>query len=53
MSCTKAMLVALLRKIRRELDECGDIDCAKSLLNTYIAAIEEKTYRELETEIFR
>ena len=41
-----------MRKIRRELDECENLDCAKSLLNSYIAAVEEKTFRELETEIF-
>ena len=52
MSCTKAQLLTLLRKIRRELEECEDIDCAKSLLSTYIVAVEEKTFRELETEIF-
>ena len=52
MGCTKAMIVALLRKIRREIEDCEDIRCAASIINAYIAAFEEKTFREIEAEIF-
>ena len=52
MPCTKSQLLALLSKIRDEMLDCEDKDCCISIIQTYISAISEKTYHEIEKEIF-
>jgi len=52
LGCTKAQLLALLYKILDEISMCRDVECCKSVLNTYIAAVREKSYREIVMDIF-
>jgi hypothetical protein len=43
-SCTKAQLLALLMKLKRE--RCNTVECYIKVINTYILLVEEKAVDE-------
>ena len=52
MGCTKAQLLALFTKLEKEIRECRDLDCAVSIVITYKNIIAEKTFVDIEHELF-
>ena len=52
MSCTKAQLLALLAKLRREMEKCEDRDCCLGVVNTYMLLVEEKAIEEITRELY-
>jgi len=51
-SCTKAQLLALLAKLRREMEKCEDRDCCLGVVNTYMLLVEEKAIEEITRELY-
>ena len=51
MTCTKAQLLALLLKIKKEVKECDNVECINSLFDYYITLVEEGSFKELEAEL--
>ncbi|WP_198011719.1 hypothetical protein [Desulfurococcus amylolyticus] len=43
----KIYIVAVLRRIRSSIEKCSSIECALSVIDTYIEAIDEKTFSEI------
>jgi len=44
---TKIYIIAVLRKIRSSVEKCTTIQCALTVIDTYIEAIDEKTTSEI------
>ena len=53
MTCTKAQLLALLSRIRREIYICRDIKCARNVINNYIELVREGAELEIWRELIR
>jgi len=43
----KIYIIAVLRKIRSSIEKCTTIQCALTVIDTYIEAIDEKTTSEI------
>ncbi|MCY0868329.1 MAG: hypothetical protein OWQ48_03745 [Desulfurococcus sp.] len=43
----KVYLVVVLKRIKSSIEKCGSIECALSVIDTYIEAIDEKTTSEI------
>lgn len=52
MSCTKAQLLALLMKLKREMERCNTVECCIGVINTYILLVEEKAVDEVTRELY-
>jgi len=49
MTCTKAQLLALLFRLRRDLLNCRDMDCVRIVIDHYIELVQDRA----ETEAWR
>ena len=52
MTCTKAQLLALLAKLKREMERCSTVECCIGVINTYILLVEEKAVDEVTRELY-
>ena len=52
MTCTKAQLLALLAKLKREMERCNTVECCIGVINTYILLVEEKAIEEITRELY-
>ncbi|ADV64713.1 hypothetical protein [Desulfurococcus mucosus] len=43
----KLYIIAVLKKLRETIEGCRSIECATSVIDTYIEAIDEKTTSEI------
>jgi len=50
--CTKAQLLALLAKLKREMERCGTVECCIGVINTYILLVEEKAIEKITRELY-
>jgi hypothetical protein len=50
--CTKAQLLALLAKLKREMERCNTVECCIGVINTYILLVEEKAIDEVTRELY-
>jgi len=51
-SCTKAQLLVLLAKLKRELEMCESVECCLGVVNTYMLLTEEKAVEEITRELY-
>jgi hypothetical protein len=42
MTYTKAQLLAMLAKLKREMEKCDSVECCRGVVNTYMLLVEEK-----------
>jgi len=52
LGCTKAQLLALLTKLRREMEKCESVECCIGVVNTHILLVEEKAIEEITRELY-
>jgi len=52
MTCAKAQLLALLTKLKREIEKCKSVECCVGVVNTYILLVEEKSIEEITQELY-
>jgi len=52
LTCTKAQLLALLTKLKREMEKCESVECCLGVVNTYILLVEEKAIEEIARELY-
>jgi hypothetical protein len=52
LTCTKAQLLALLTKLKREMEKCESVECCLGVVNTYILLVEEKAIEEITRELY-
>jgi len=52
MTCAKAQLLALLTKLKREIEKCKSVECCVGVVNTYILLVEEKAMEEITRELY-
>ncbi|MEM4889961.1 MAG: hypothetical protein QXJ64_11045 [Thermosphaera sp.] len=53
MGCTKAQLLALLTRIKKDIDGCKAIECAKQVVEYYRQLVEDHALTEAWREIVR
>ncbi|MEM4847276.1 MAG: hypothetical protein QW794_05930 [Thermosphaera sp.] len=53
MGCTKAQLLALLTRIKRDVENCRTVECAKQIVESYRQLIEEHALTEVWREIIK
>ncbi len=54
MACTKAQLLALFHKLKKEIiDNCGDINCAIEVIDTYLTIIQDGAESEAWRELIK
>jgi len=46
MTCTKAQLLALLKRIRKEILQCSSVECCLEVLDRYIEIAEDRAGTE-------
>jgi len=52
MTCAKAQLLALLTKLKREMEKCKSVECCVGVVNTYILLVEEKSIEDITQELY-
>jgi len=52
LTCTKAQLLALLAKLKREMEKCESVECCIGVVNTHILLVEEKAIEEIARELY-
>jgi len=52
LGCTKAQLLALLAKLKREIEKCESVECCLGVVNTHILLVEEKAIEEIARELY-
>ena len=52
MSCTKAQLLLLLAKLKKDMERCETVECCLGVVDTYIALVEEKAIEALTRELY-
>jgi len=52
LTCTKAQLLALFTKLKREMEKCESVECCLGVVNTYILLVEEKAIDEVARELY-
>ena len=50
--CAKAQLLALLMKLKREVEKCESVECCTGVLNTYIMLVQELAVDEIASRIY-
>jgi len=51
-SCTKAQLLLLLAKLKKDMEKCKTIECCLGVVDTYISLVEEKAIETLTRELY-
>ena len=52
MACVKAQLLALLVKLKREVEKCETVDCCRGVLETYIMLVQERAVEEITSQLY-
>jgi len=52
LGCTRAQLLALFTKLKREMEKCEGVECYLGVINTYILLVEEKAIDEVARELY-
>jgi len=50
--CAKAQLLALLMKLKREMEKCETVECCTGVLNTYIMLVQERAIDEIASQLY-
>ena len=51
MPCTKAQLLALLSRIRKDLKKCSSVECCLRVIDRYIEVAEDRAEAEAWLEL--
>jgi hypothetical protein len=51
-SCTKAQLLLLLTKLKKDMEKCESVECCLGVVETYISLVEEKALDALTRELY-